>query len=243
MKADFSEEQTKAAATTKKDLPLMNRANLRDIVIVISIASVLISPPSESFILAGLIILVAGSVLHLLVKGVLIRNSMVCRDGIYQIVRHPYYLANYIVDSAFCVITGNLYLVFLYPFLFFWAYGPVMRAEEKYLGSIFAKEYAAFIDAIPQVFPHPHHWPTWRQVVMGFEWNRITPNELSRLGRFWGIGFFLAVLQELRTDGLTVLHWSGIRRDWDFIVFMVFALALSAVSVLFHRKKVLGAKA
>jgi protein-S-isoprenylcysteine O-methyltransferase Ste14 len=68
--------------------------------------------------MAGFAVLAVGSLLHFVVKGVLIRNSVLCKDGIYSVVRHPYYLANYIIDSSFCLITGNMYLVFMYPFLF-----------------------------------------------------------------------------------------------------------------------------
>jgi protein-S-isoprenylcysteine O-methyltransferase Ste14 len=48
-------------------------------------------------------------------------------------VRHPYYLANYLIDTAFCLLSGNSYLLLAYPFLFFWSYGPTFRKEETAL--------------------------------------------------------------------------------------------------------------
>lgn len=196
----------------------------------------MINPPGETPILIGFVALAIGSVLHFLVKGVLIRNSVVCKDGIYSVVRHPYYLANYIIDSAILVMTGNIYLVFIYPFLFFWAYGPTMKAEEKYLASVHVEQYALYLNTTPQVFPHSLCLAALKQIGNGFIRSRITPNELCRIGRFWGVSFLLALLQELRTDGFAVFHWTAIPKDWDVLVFMVLTVLLLAASLLSGRR-------
>ena len=83
----------------------------------------------------GFCLLAIGCFLHIVAKGVLIRNVVLCNRGIYAVVRHPYYLANYLIDSSLCVLSGNLYLVAAYPFLFFWSYGPTLRKEESFLAS------------------------------------------------------------------------------------------------------------
>ena len=51
-------------------------------------------------------------------------------------VRHPYYLSNFAIDYSFCVLSGNPYLLLIYPFLFFWSYQPTMSEEEHFLHSI-----------------------------------------------------------------------------------------------------------
>ena len=66
----------------------------------------------------------------------MIRNRVLCTQGAYAVVRHPYYLANYLIDIGFCLASGNVYLVLAYPFLFFWAYGPTLRSEESLLASL-----------------------------------------------------------------------------------------------------------
>lgn len=59
-----------------------NNGNLRDIAIVVATASVLIYTQAESSILLGFAVLAIGTLLHFLVKGVLVLNSVVCKDGI-----------------------------------------------------------------------------------------------------------------------------------------------------------------
>jgi hypothetical protein len=150
-------------------------------------------------------------------------------------VRHPYYLANYIIDSSFCLITGNMYLVFMYPFLFFWAYGPVMKQEEDHLRTIHGERYALFADITPQAFPGPFSLRGFKRLLFGFTALRITPKELNRLSRFWGVAFFLAVLQELRVDALPLLRWSHIRRDWDAMLFLILALLMLTMNLIVPR--------
>jgi len=210
----------------------LNRGNLRDIIIIIAFTLVLFSPPGGIPILAGFATLTIGTLLHFLVKGVLIRNSVVCKEGIYSMVRHPYYLANYIIDSAFCIMTGNIYLVLIYPFLFFWAYGPTMQSEENHLRSIHGEQYASFDHSTPQVLPASHSFPDFKGLFSGFSAGRITPQELIRIGRFWGVAFFIALLQELRVDGLMVLRWPEIQKDWDVLVFLILAFFMLASTAI-----------
>ncbi|MGA7874083.1 MAG: hypothetical protein WCA08_00340 [Desulfoferrobacter sp.] len=213
----------------------LNRGNLRDMIIIMAFTSVLFSPPAEIPILVGFAALTIGTLLHFLVKGVLVRNSVVCKEGIYSMVRHPYYLANYIIDSAFCIMSGNIYLVLIYPFLFFWAYGPTMQNEENHLRSIHGEQYALFDHSTPQVLPASHSFPDFKGLFFGFSAGRITPQELIRIGRFWGVAFFIALLQELRVDGLMVLRWPEIQKDWDVLVFVILALLMFASSLMIPR--------
>lgn len=220
-----------------RDKARLNRGNLRDIIIIAALTSILFSPPGEIPILAGFAVLAIGSLLHFLVKGVLIRNCVVCKEGIYSMVRHPYYLSNYIIDSAFCIMTGNIYLIFCYPFLFFWAYGPTFSDEESHLRSIHGEQYDSFAHNTPQVLPGSHSFPGFRQLAGGFNVGRITPNELTRIGRFWGVAFFIAMLQELRLDGLDVLRWPELQKDWDVLVFVGLALLMFASSLMIPRNR------
>src|SRR4030042_5025842 len=109
------------------------RGNLRNIVILISAISALFYPISGLKIIISLTILTVGCALHFIVKGILVRVKILCKDGVYASVQHPYYLANYLIDSSFCFLSGNSYMILLYPFLFFWAYGPSLTGEENLL--------------------------------------------------------------------------------------------------------------
>jgi len=81
--------------------PLVNRSNLRDIIIVVClISAVLYDLDWVRLVVAGAL-LTFGCFFHYMTKGVLIRNVVLCREGTYGVVRHPYYMANYLIDSSF----------------------------------------------------------------------------------------------------------------------------------------------
>lgn len=180
----------------------LHRGRLRDVVIVSCAVSTYFFPASTAAIIASFLLLSAGCVLHILVKGQLIRNVELCTAGAYAAVRNPYYLANYLIDTAFCLLSGNIYLVLLYPFLFFWAYGPTLREEEALLASMHGPAFESFRAAVPPVFPDASVFPILGGIAKGFSWRRITSGEIKRIARFVFVGTFLALLQRLGSEGM-----------------------------------------
>lgn len=162
----------------------INRSNLRDFVFIMCIVSCFFYNTNIISISLGTLMLLFGCFLHFITKGVLIRNTVLCRTGIYSVVRHPYYLSNFLIDNSFCLISGNQYLLLFYPFLFFWAYGFTLRKEEKFLGSIYNESYFNYSLEIPQLFPDPKSAKNFSNIFDGFSMQRITLKEYARIIRF-----------------------------------------------------------
>ena len=180
----------------------LNRGNTRDVVLVLCVASVVLTPHPGWQAIPAAILLAAGTALHVLVKGTLIRNQMLCRMGPYRLARHPYYLANYLVDCSFCLLTANPYLLTLLPFLFFWGYGPSLRSEEARLWELHPGDHARFMGDTPQLFPDGTDRPSLRTLWAVFSVRRMTANELRRVVRFWGVFAGLLALQW----GMAAIH-------------------------------------
>ncbi len=215
--------------------PLVTRSTLRDIVLGACCASALFRPAGTGTIVTGFALLAIGSMLHVLSKGILVRNTVLCDNGIYGFVRHPYYLANYLIDSSFCVLSGNAYLLLFYPFLFFWAYGPTLRKEEALLGSLHEDAFARHSSQVPQVFPDRASLREWRMVLDGFSRRRITWKETGRIARFLSLGFFILLIHEIRADGFVGL-WDVVRptrMDYDESLFAFLVIFLYGASCLF----------
>lgn len=188
-------------------------------------------------VIVGLTLLFTGSLLHVVAKGTLVRNVVLTTAGVYGMVRHPYYLANYLVDISFCTLSGNLYLVLAYPFLFFWAYGPTIRSEEDYLTTQHGYSFISYSLRTPQIFPDRDSLEKWRNLCMGFSWKRVTVREWSRIARFLSIGFSLVLLHELKEEnleGLRDLIFPS-RHDYDEFVFLMIAVVLFALSFILMR--------
>ncbi len=210
----------------------LTRSNVRDVVVLCALASSLLYGASLTTEIIGFCLLGIGCFLHIVAKGVLIRNVVLCNKGIYNIVRHPYYLANYLIDSAFCVLSGNPYLIAAYPFLFFWAYGPTLRKEESFLASKYPDSFENDSFTIPQVFPDRASLTAWRDLFEGFSIKRISLKERARITRFFACGFAIMLLHAL---DLYQLHYlfHPTRTNYDAFTFMVLAIAFLIVSIIF----------
>jgi hypothetical protein len=213
----------------------LTRRNLRDVIIVLSLASAALFPVSNAKMYLAFGLLGLGCFLHFVSKGILIRNVVLCNKGIYQVVRHPYYLANYLIDCSFCLLSGNLFLVVFYPFLFFWAYGPTIRGEEQVLFDRHRDSFIKDSQEIPQVFPDIVSIRNIRALFTGFSAKRITLKECSRITKFCATGLFLTLIHEVNAEGLI----GGLKEmliptklDYDEFLLALFATALYITSII-----------
>ena len=186
-----------------EDSRRLHRGRLRDVVVVLCAVSALFRPFDWPLAATGIAFVVAGCGLHLLVKGQLIRNTTLCTEGAYAVVRHPYYLANYAIDTGLCLVGGNVFLVLLYPFLFFWAYGKTFRDEEALLASMHPGKFEAYAAKVPALFPEAASLAGVRGLFHGFSPHRISRGEIKRQFRF---GFLLSGILFLRLVGFAGLR-------------------------------------
>jgi len=220
--------------------PLINRSNLRDIIIVVClISAILYELDWVRLVLSG-VLLIFGCFFHYMTKGVLIRNVVLCRAGTYGVVRHPYYMANYLIDSSFCLLSGNVYLLLVYPFLFYWSYGPTIRKEEGTLAQLHNSDFLRYSLDVPQVFPDAYSIRSVKEIWTGFSTQRITRNEISRFMRFWATASFIMFIHTFKKVHLERL-WpfdTGFIRDnpQGFVLFLI-TLVFFVASLLIQCKK------
>lgn len=207
--------------TTKN---FLTRRNLHNLVRLLALISSAFYGITEMGMLIGSFLLAVGCFLHLVSKATLIRNVVLTTDGIYGIVRHPYYLSNYLIDSSFCVLSGNPYLLVVLPFLFFWAYGPTLRKEEAYLSSKHGNIFTKYTSEIPQIFPDEGSFNQWKTFFEGFCMKRITWTERGRIMKFLSSGLFIALIHEIKADGLSVFMEDLIHPTWHDCDDFLFAL-------------------
>lgn len=215
----------------------LNRSRLRDLVLLLCFVSALIYRFNTFNVIAGFFLLATGSFLHMVAKGILIRNVVLSNKGIYGIVRHPYYLANYLVDISFCILSSNLYLLLVYPFLFFWAYGPTLRKEEEYLATQHGDSFINYGFETPQILPDGASLKKWRNIFEGFSLKRISIKEYSRVARFLSVGFAIVLVHELKDEGLEGLKHLLLptKHDYDEFVFLMIVIVLFVFSVILMR--------
>lgn len=220
--------------------PLINRSNLRDLIVVVSLISAILYDLDWIRLALSGVLLIAGCFFHYMTKGVLIRNVVLCQGGTYRIVRHPYYMANYLIDSSFCLMSGNVYLLLMYPFLFYWSYGPTIRKEETTLARLHNSEFLRYSLEVPQIFPDAYSIRSIKEIAQGFSTQRITRNEISRFMRFWATGCFILFIHTLKASNLQgPWHFeiSYIRDYPQSLALFMFTLVLFIASLLVQCRK------
>jgi hypothetical protein len=220
-----------------KRRPFLNRSNLRDITIIVALLSALVYNLDIVRLLLSFLLLSFGCFFHYVTKGVLIRNVVLCKDGTYSVVRHPYYMANYLIDSGFCLLSGNVYLLLVYPFLFYWSYGPTIRKEESVLAEIHGEEFLRYSLDVPQIFPDAFSVKSWRAIINGFSKHRITANEISRFARFWATALFIIFIHVIKEDYFARLNLVSLKTDYSSLALLLLVVILMTISVVVRSKR------
>ena len=161
---------------------------------------------SPNSILAGLPCLILGAWLHTWAKGCLRQNRVVAMIGPYRFVRHPFYLANALVDAGLVVMAGWWPLAVVLPLWWLAIYLPVIRGEERHLTENFPDEYPEYKRQVPCLIP-------WRRPLPyagdGFRWSNANiagGEELPRVARILAYPLLFLVVQGLRGSGLPWLN-------------------------------------
>jgi protein-S-isoprenylcysteine O-methyltransferase Ste14 len=189
----------------------LNRGGLRFFVVAIALAvgTFWCRSTTPLSILSGLPFLIAGVCMHTWAKGCLRQNRVVAVIGPYRFVRHPFYLANALIDIALAIMAGWWPLVIALPVWWLAIYIPVIRGEERFLSEKFPDKYPDYQQRVPCLIP-------WRRPLPymgdGFRWanpNIAGGEELPRAARILAYPLLFFVAQGLRADG-----WDWLRDGW-----------------------------
>lgn len=80
------------------------------------------------------------------------------RTGMYSIVRHPIYLANYVIALGILMFVQSLWLVLAGTLVYWLYYERIMLAEEDFLRRKFGEAYVRWAAITPSVVPNLHSW-------------------------------------------------------------------------------------
>jgi protein-S-isoprenylcysteine O-methyltransferase Ste14 len=210
----------------------LNRSRIRNVVLLLTLASAPFCPITDATVVIGFFFLTAGCFLHLVAKGILIRNTVLCNYGLYGLVRHPYYLANYLIDWSFCVLSGSYLLTLAYPFAFFWAYGPTMRKEEALLASEHGDDFSRYVSEVPRVFPDRSSVKRLGSLLKGFSPQRVTWKECARLTRFCSAAILITLVHDVTVNGVSSASLYGVVNNATYMASFVAAMVLYTASLV-----------
>ena len=214
--------------TFRKYLPT-DRSKLRYWLVVSGFALADVTP--EAFALGTLFLLI-GMALHLWAKGTLRQNEVLAQTGPYRWVRHPFYLANALIDLGLCLIINRIEVLII--FFLFWiiAYGRAVRREERTLETLFGHKFTEYRTKTPCFVPW--RFSHARGLRDAFSWqnpNIAKGSEVPRLLRLTGYPLLFVCGSELRGMGADFFteFGIGVLGLWGF-------LFLSCISFIVNLK-------
>lgn len=123
-----------------------------------------------------------GGLLHFLAKGYLVRRKRITREGPYRWVRHPFYLANLLLETGLLLFAGAWWAVPVYLLVAHFAYNATMDEEESDLAAVHGEAWREYAAAVPRILPH--RGPCPRGDGPGFSFlNLVYEREIPRLMR------------------------------------------------------------
>ena len=119
--------------------------------------------------------------------------------GIYSVVRHPLYLANYLIWAGLLVFTMNI-CIFLIVSLVYWIYYErIMMAEEAFLRSKYGDEFEQWAAKVPAFIPK---WTLYEGGMLQFSWKTFIRREyatiMSVIFTYFVIDYILYYLIDIR---------------------------------------------
>ena len=134
----------------------LRRGNLRDGLVAVGC---LVATAEPTGLVAGAVLLAAGSALHFWSKGCLEQNQKLVTAGPYRFTRNPFYLANGLIDLGLCCVIGRLWIAVPYAAIWWLAYRDTILREEERLATLFRGEFERYVVAVPRLIPSGRSLP------------------------------------------------------------------------------------
>jgi len=108
--------------------------------------------PAWAWIAGGSILVIAGLAVRAAASGHIRKNRELTATGPYGYTRNPLYLGSVLIAIGFIVAARNPWIALATLLMFAVIYLPVIRAEERYLRSVFA-DYDQYAAQVPRLLP------------------------------------------------------------------------------------------
>jgi protein-S-isoprenylcysteine O-methyltransferase Ste14 len=104
---------------------------------------------------AGLALVGLGLLLRVLARGWKVENSQghLVTTGLYAFIRHPLYVASFLIGLGLCLILGDPLVLVAYVVVYLLMHAWVIRGEERWLARHWGDEYRRYAARVPRFLP------------------------------------------------------------------------------------------
>ena len=140
--------------------------------------------------------------------------QVLTKTGWYSLVRHPLYLANYLIWLGLAIFLANFWFLVILSLLFWIYYERIMFAEEVFLEEKFGGEFTEWASKTPSFFPS---FKNYRPNDSLFSWRIVAKNEYPGIISSATSFLFILILKRIVLLG----HFSFYSSDAVFLVIIV----------------------
>jgi protein-S-isoprenylcysteine O-methyltransferase Ste14 len=104
---------------------------------------------------AGLCLVVLGLTVRVLARGWKAENSQghLVTTGLYAFIRHPLYVASFLIGLGLCLILGDPVVLIVYVVVYVAMHAWVIHGEERWLAGHWGEEYRKYARRVPRFVP------------------------------------------------------------------------------------------
>ena len=133
-----------------------------------------------------------------------LRAAQLNTTGMYSLLRHPLYAANFVVFLGFVLVVKSIVFVLLATMAFVVYYERIILVEEQFLEMSYGGEFRDWAARTPAVIPR---FNSWASPSLPFSWRAAMQREYHGV-LLVGVVFFLSKLSEgLIVRQQTVQNW------------------------------------
>ena len=154
--------------------------------------------------------------------------------GIYSVVRHPLYLANYLIWAGLLVFTMNVFAFIIVSLVYWIYYERIMMAEEAFLRSKYGEEFEEWAAKVPAFIPK---WSLYEGGMLQFSWKTFIRREyatwLSTILSYFVVDYTLF----LRIYGPKYPDWSILDQPprFSFYIAAIYAVIALIIKLIKHK--------
>jgi protein-S-isoprenylcysteine O-methyltransferase Ste14 len=131
--------------------------------------------------------------------------------GIYSVMRHPLYTANFLIFIGLIADLSSVLMVVFAAVAFFFYYERIVLFEEQYLEKTYGQQFLDWAARTPAFFPRLKAWKT---PSLPFSWRTALRREFHGLFLIGTVFFVLTELQSMLLDHLTLSNALQANRLW-----------------------------
>lgn len=105
-------------------------------------------------------------------------------SGLYSVMRHPLYAANFIIWLGIALLTENLWFIISFMLFYVLYYERIIYAEEQFLHEKFGDEFIRWANLTPAIVPALKRF---RAASQRFNWKKVLKKEKSGLMAIFAI--------------------------------------------------------